>query len=142
MITSSNKKNKILARNLRKDGTKGEAMLWKNVLRARQIHGIQFNRQYRIGNYIVDFISRKLKLIIEIDGSSHLQKSRSDFTRQAYLEKLGYTLIRFEEKQVLFDLKGVAREIYYAVESLLDDNPPILTKTSGSPPLEKGDKKL
>ena len=73
-----NKNLKPLARELRKHGTKGEAMLWKEALKAKQMMGYQFNRQFPIGNYIVDFISRKLKLIIEVDGSSHDYKGIED----------------------------------------------------------------
>ena len=70
-----NKKDKELARKLRKNGTKGEVILWQAVLRAKQFYGYQFNRQFCIDDYIVDFIARKLKLIIEIDGYSHKFKA-------------------------------------------------------------------
>ena len=82
------------------------------------MYGYQFNRQYPIGNYIVDFICRKLNLIIEIDGSSHLSKSVSDKERQDYLEGLGYVIIRFSEAEVVYRLDDVIEKICYAVESL------------------------
>jgi very-short-patch-repair endonuclease len=62
-----NKNLNQFTRNLRKYRTKGEAILWRDVLKAKQINGYQFNRQFPIENYIVDFISKKLKLIIEIE---------------------------------------------------------------------------
>ena len=114
MKTSYNKNLKPLARKLRKQGTKGEAILWKNVLRARQMKGYQFNRQFPIGNFIVDFICRKLNLIIEIDGSSHIGKSVEDFDRQKYLENLGYTFLRFSETMVIYRIDDVVAEIDYA----------------------------
>ena len=64
-----NRNLKPFARQLRNEGTKGEAMLWFNALKARKMHGYQFSRQYPISNYIAHFICRKLNLIIEIDGS-------------------------------------------------------------------------
>ena len=113
-----NWKLKPLARELRKNGTKGEALLWKKVLRAKNMEGYQFNRQLPIGNYIVDFICRKLNLIIEIDGSSHISKSIEDTRRQETLEKQGYTVIRFTEQEVVYWIDEVAKEIYTAIKSM------------------------
>jgi len=113
-----NRNHKPLARQLRNEGTKGEAMLWFYALKARKMYGYQFNRQYPIGNYIVDFISRKLNLIIEIDGNSHLSKSASDKERQDYLESLGYVILRFSEAEVVHRLDDVVEKINYAVEAL------------------------
>ena len=118
MNSSYNKKLKTLARNLRKRGTKGEALLWKEVLKARQMKGYQFNRQFPIGNYIVDFVSRKLKLIIEIDGNSHISKSEEDFERQEFLKSLGYHILRFTEAMVIFRIDEVVADIDYAIECI------------------------
>ena len=109
---------KHFARNLRKRGTKGEAILWRDVLKARQMKGYQFNRQFIIGDYIVDFVSRKLKLIIEIDGSSHIAKSVEDYERQSYIENLGYQFIRFSEARVIYRIDEVVAEIDYAIECI------------------------
>jgi len=109
---------KPLARELRKRGTKGEAILWKKVLRARSMNGYQFNRQMPIGNYIVDFICRRLHLIIEIDGTSHIAKGAEDRKRQDELEKLGYTVIRFKENEVVHRIDDVVRDICSVVEML------------------------
>ena len=109
---------KPLARNLRNEGTKGEAILWFYALKAKNMYGYQFNRQFPIGNYIVDFICRKLNLIIEIDGNSHLSKSESDRDRQDYLERQGYVILRFSEGEVVHRLDDVVEKISYAVESL------------------------
>ncbi|MDZ7716269.1 MAG: DUF559 domain-containing protein [Balneolaceae bacterium] len=112
-----NKEHKELARKLRKEGTKGEAILWSEVLRAKKFHGYQFNRQFCIDDYIVDFISRKLKLIIEVDGYSHNFKYEKDKLRDERLNKLGYTVVRFTEKEVREDLHNVIR----VLESYLPD---------------------
>ncbi len=106
------------ARKLRKHGTKGEAILWRDVLKARQMRGYQFNRQYIIDNYIVDFISRKLKLIIEIDGNSHIGKSEEDYERQKYIEDLGFQFLRFSEARVVYRIDEVVAEIDYAIECI------------------------
>lgn len=94
-----NKKHKKLARSLRKDGTKGEAILWNKVFRARQFYGYQFNRQFCIDGYIVDFISRKLKLVVEIDGYSHNFKYEKDKLRDKKL-----ACISHQEIQVSFSI--------------------------------------
>jgi very-short-patch-repair endonuclease len=118
MNSSYNKKLKPLARKLRKQGTKGEAILWRDVLKARQIKGYQFNRQFPIDNYIVDFVSRKLKLIIEIDGNSHIAKSEEDFERQNFLESLGFQILKFSEVFVIYRIDEVVTEIDYAIECI------------------------
>ena len=109
---------KPLSRELRSFGTKGEAVLWKMVLKARKMNGYQFNRQFIIEDYIVDFICRKLNLIIEIDGSSHLVKNTEDLERQIKLENLGFFILRFSEYEVLGALEDVHNKIYYTVKSL------------------------
>ncbi len=104
-----NKDNKELARKLRKDGTKGEVILWNEVLRSKMFHGYQFNRQFCIKNYIVDFISWELQLIVEVDGYIHKFKYGEDTLRDEQLEKLGYTVIRFSEKEIRNDLTNIIR---------------------------------
>lgn len=118
MSAKYNKNLKSLARNLRKSGTKGEALLWRDVLKAKQHWPCQFNRQLIIGDYIVDFICRKLKLIIEIDGSSHIAKNEEDYQRQQFLEGLGYTVLRFAESRVVYRIDEVVTEIDYAIQCL------------------------
>lgn len=118
MSAKYNKNLKTLARNLRKFGTKGEALLWRDVLKAKQHWPYQFNRQFIIGDYIVDFVCRKLKLIIEIDGSSHFAKSKEDYSRQQFLESLGYTIIRISESLVVYRIDEVVAEIDYAIKCL------------------------
>ena len=109
---------KPLSRELRTYGTKGEAVLWKMVLKARLMKGYQFNRQFIIESYIVDFICRKLNLIIEIDGSSHITKGSEDYNRQVRLEELGFIVLRFSEYEVLGALEDVHNQIYYAIEAI------------------------
>ncbi len=111
-------KLKIFAQENRNLGTKGEAILWKYILSKKQT-GYQFNRQYVINRYIVDFISRKLKLIIEIDGNSHnLKENNNDSIRQSELESLGYIFLRFSEIQVIKNLKDVYEAIDLAIYSI------------------------
>ncbi len=118
MSAKSNKNLKPLARNLRKSGTKGEALLWRDVLKAKQYWPYQFNRQFIVGDYIVDFICRKLHLIIEIDGSSHFAKIEEDYKRQIFLENQGYVVMRFPESLVVYRIDEVITDIDYAIQCL------------------------
>ena len=131
--TRYNKKLKSLARQLRKDGTKGEAILWKYALRAKKMNGYQFNRQFPIGEYIIDFICRKLRLIVEIDGSTHNYRGADDYKKQKSLEEWGFTILRFTEGEVIYRIDDVVGEIYDVIENLEKEN-----KIPLDPPFKKG----
>jgi very-short-patch-repair endonuclease len=81
-----NKRNRQLSRNLRNNSTLSEVLLW-NELKAGKIKGYKFNRQKPLDNYIVDFYCKKLNLVIEIDGETHIDKEKDDLIRQDKLEK-------------------------------------------------------
>jgi very-short-patch-repair endonuclease len=100
-----------LARQLRKDGTLGEVLLW-NTLKGRAL-GYEFHRQLPIGNYIVDFFCNERMLAIEIDGKTHLLEEvyEHDIKRQEELEALGIRFLRFQEKDVRRDIQAVTDEI-------------------------------
>ena len=113
-----NKNLKEYARELRNNSTLGEIILWKKVLRAKKFHGYQFNRQFIIDNYIVDFVCRKLKLIIEIDGYSHQFKHKRDIELDKYLNNKGYRVLRFKESEVKHKLDDVV----WHLEKFLENN--------------------
>ncbi len=111
-----NPKLKQLSRELRNNSTLSEVLLW-NQLKGRKMKGYQFMRQKPIDNYIVDFFCSKLRLIIEIDGDSHIDKREEDEMRQRRLEGLGLTVLRFSDVEVKRQMDGVLR----AIESWIDD---------------------
>ncbi|MCF6156665.1 MAG: endonuclease domain-containing protein [Candidatus Brocadia sp.] len=129
-----NQKLKFLSRELRKKSTLSEVLLW-NKLKARKIKGYQFMRQKPIGKYIVDFYCSKLKLVIEIDGISHNDKSEKDRARQKQLESLGLSLLRFYEWDVKKDMNAVVQVIESWIEEFEKKHNPL------NPPLGKGDLK-
>ena len=102
------------ASELRSDPTKAEAMLWAH-LRLNQLDGIRFRRQHSIGRYIVDFCSPTSKLVIELDGSQHLQQTDQDAERTEFLQAQGYRVLRFWNSQVLNDFDAVVRAIQQAL---------------------------
>ena len=95
---------------LRKELTPAERKLWA-YLRGNKLNGVNFRRQHAIGNFIPDFVSIKRRLIIELDGSQHLEQPEYDAERSKYFESLGYKVIRFWNNQVEKDLNGVIRAI-------------------------------
>jgi very-short-patch-repair endonuclease len=105
-----NPKLKQKSRDLRKNSTPAEVLLW-NQLKSKQMHRYQFMRQKPIGEYIVDFYCSKLKLVIEIDGISHNDKFEYDLDRQNYLESLGLAVIRFNDIYVKKNMQGVLNKI-------------------------------
>ena len=87
--------------------TDAESLLW-HYLRQEQL-GVRFRRQHVIGDYIVDFISLKQRLIIEIDGGYHndIVQQQEDRIRQNWLESMGYKVIRFTNKEVFYHIETV-----------------------------------
>ena len=105
--------NKILqpyANSLRKRMTKGEACIWKYLLKGRRMKGYQFRRQRPTLDYIADFMCMDLLLIIEIDGISHddEQRYQKDKVRQEKLEQVGFTILRFSDWEVLNRMSDVS----------------------------------
>ncbi len=88
------------SRYLRRHMTKAEKILWTS-LRKRKISQYKFRRQVPIGKYIADFLCVKLKLIIEVDGDSHLAQQTYDAKRTSWLEEKGYHVFRISNKDVL-----------------------------------------
>jgi very-short-patch-repair endonuclease len=88
--------------------TEAEAVLW-NQLRRLHMH-CRFHRQQPIGPFIVDFVCKRHRLIVEIDGSQHFE-SRYDAARTRWLEDAGYTVIRFWNNEVLGNLEMVTATI-------------------------------
>lgn len=87
---------------------------------------MQFYRQKPIGNYIVDFYAPKAKLVVEVDGSQHvdLAHAQKDAQRDAYLMGQRLRVLRFGNLQVLQELDAVVDVIFRALTDRLDGNPP------------------
>jgi very-short-patch-repair endonuclease len=110
----SNPKTMHQAGELRKEPTPAERKLWAYIRNA-QLNGVKFRRQHAIGSYIVDFCSLKHKLIIELDGSPHLEQEEYDQERTRSLKEQGYRVVRFWNEQVMNDLDGVIRAIAFMI---------------------------
>ena len=103
------------SRNLRKEQTKEEALLWYNFLSK---YPLRFRRQYIIGNYIVDFYCHKAKLVIELDGSQHREPQAIvyDKVRTDYLKAQGLQVLRISNMEVLCEFDNVCSFIHSTVQ--------------------------
>jgi very-short-patch-repair endonuclease len=101
---------KQLARELRNNSTKSEIRLWQ-MIKGKQVMGYDFHRQKPLLNYIADFYYHKLELVIELDGYTHQleEVQQKDKRKQADLEALGLTVLRFEDGEVLQNVDEVLR---------------------------------
>jgi len=111
MLKNYNPGLKRLARNLRNNGTKAEACLWKYVLKAGSMKQYTFKRQRPVLNFIADFCCEELKLIIEVDGLTHDLPDiiANDSRKDAALTSAGYTVLRFTNNEVLHNINAVGR---------------------------------
>jgi len=103
---------KLFRSSLRNRSTSAEAALW-NILKLKNLNGRKFRRQHSIGNYIVDFCCTSEKLVIELDGNPHgeYQKIEKDKKRDQYIESLGFSVLRFENRLVFQAPEFVKNEI-------------------------------
>lgn len=120
-----NKALKSKANFLRNNGTKGEACLWKYVLKNKGV-GYSFRRQRPILNYIVDFVSFDLMLIIEVDGITHTyeESAAKDRFRQRELELIGFSFLRFTDDEVLTAIDRVKAKVLDWIDNQNHPLPP------------------
>ena len=106
--------------------TDAEVNLWMR-LRGKQIGGYYFRRQVSMGQYIVDFVCVKAHLIVEVDGSQHLNAAEHDQVRTTWLKSRGYRVLRFWDNDVLQRQGDVLENIRVA----LQETPSLPSPASG-----------
>ena len=109
-------------RDLRQNMTLAENRMWY-YLRSRRLGGYKFIRQQAIDNYIVDFVCREKKLIVEVDGGQHMDATEYDNHRTSVLESRGYQVLRVWNNDVFQNTPGVMEQIL----ALLETEPHIST---------------
>lgn len=119
-----NKRLQQFANANRKEMTKAEACLWKYVLGGRKMLGYQFRRQRPVSVYIADFMCKELMLIIEVDGITHQWENvcANDAIRQLRLEKLGFTVLRFDDEDILQHINHVYASIEETIKKIKNLN--------------------
>jgi very-short-patch-repair endonuclease len=102
------------ARNLRQNQTDAEGLLWTR-LRRRQLAGFKFRRQHMIGSYICDFVWPEAWIVVELDGSQHLETATYDSRRDDFLRSKGFRVLRFWNSNVLSETDDVIETIFEAL---------------------------
>jgi very-short-patch-repair endonuclease len=104
------------SRNLRRAETPAEKRLWTK-LRDRRLGGLKFVRQAPIGPYYADFLCRERQLIVEVDGATHSTDAEiaRDALRTAFLERVGYRVLRIQNIEIFENIDGVCETIRRAV---------------------------
>lgn len=100
--------------NLRKEITPEELTLWYKIKSNRL--GYKFRRQHSIGNFITDFYCAEKRLVIELDGSQHLNNVEYDKEKSGYFESLGIKVIRFWNNEVNKNIEGILLKIKEVLE--------------------------
>ena len=117
-IIPYNPKLKLLARQLRKNSTLPEVLLWQNI--KQRAYGVQFHRQVPMLEYIADFYCHEIGLVIEIDGDSHDHSFLYDAKRQGELEAYGVSFLRFSNEEVKKNMFSVLLVIEEKVKELTE----------------------
>jgi very-short-patch-repair endonuclease len=109
-----------LAKELRKDETEAEKVLWSK-LNKNQILGLHFRRQHPINLFIADFYCPRIKLIIEVDGSIHdiTEHQEHDIGRSDILNDFGISVIRFTNEQIICQTDYTLKKIEIIAKQLL-----------------------
>ncbi|MBD3615500.1 MAG: DUF559 domain-containing protein [Gracilimonas sp.] len=117
-ILPYNRKLKNLARQLRKNSTLSEVLLWEQI--KGKALGVEFHRQVPILEYIVDFYCHEIMLAVEIDGVSHdnPEKFIHDKNRQKRIEALGVTFVRVDDVEVKQNMQGVLSYLNQHIQAL------------------------
>jgi very-short-patch-repair endonuclease len=100
----------IRARQLRRNLTTAERRLWYR-LRGRRFFSYKMRRQVPIGPYVADFVCMDARLIIEVDGGQHAERSAKDERRDSFLSERGFVTVRFWNNEVLGNFDGVLQTL-------------------------------
>ncbi|MEL7429660.1 MAG: DUF559 domain-containing protein [Pseudomonadota bacterium] len=106
---------KGFARKLRQKDNDAESVLWKE-LRDRRLHRYKFVREHPIGIYFADFPCRRKSLVVEVDGSQHIGSSH-DIERDEWLNRNGWSVLRFNNMLVLKEKETVLKTIVEVLEN-------------------------
>lgn len=120
MFIPYKKDNKVLANNLRRNITPEEKKLWYQCLR---LFPVRFNKQKRLGNYIVDFYCHKARIVIELDGEQHYEEEAIiyDQQRTKYLEQFNILVLRYTNRELKANFKGVCEDIENTLKQRLKE---------------------
>ncbi|MQW68010.1 DUF559 domain-containing protein [Sinorhizobium medicae] len=116
-MRGANERQTKRARRLRQADNDAEALLWSE-LRGRRLNGFKFVRQLPLGPYFADFGCRDERLVVEVDGSQHANRS-GDIRRDEYMVATGWSVVRFWNMQIFNDRPSVLETIVAILEKRL-----------------------
>ena len=118
------------ARQLRKDDTWAEKLMWR-WLRDRRFSGYKFRRQHPVGKYCLDFFCEEAELNIELDGSQHgfPDQQKHDLERGKFLQSLGIKTLRFWNSRLRRDAQVIRDAIFNELQTRAPHPLPEYTKT-------------
>lgn len=110
------------ARTLRANETSAEEQLWQ-ALRGRRLKGLKFIRQMPIGPFFADFACRQERIIVEVDGATHVTPGQiaHDTARSEALEQHGYRIYRVRNDEIYENVDGVLESLAAFVDELKDE---------------------
>lgn len=105
---------KTQRRQLRTNATPQEVILWSR-LKNKQL-GCKFRRQHSFGKYIADFYCPEKQLVVEVDGSQHMEQEKYDVRRTNFFESFGLKVLRFWNNEINININGVVMKIQEHVQ--------------------------
>ena len=123
-------RNTARAKTLRNQPTPAEQKLWQYLANS-QLDGHKFSRQMPLDPYFCDFLCRRHKLVIELDGDSHASSVDTDKRRDAFMRAQSYTILRFGNADVMGNVEGVAAVIAATLADRPTPNPSRTREGSG-----------
>jgi very-short-patch-repair endonuclease len=103
------------ARAMQQAPTRSEQVLWQ-ALCSRKL-GVQFRRQVVFGNFILDFVAHSARLVVEVDGGYHVERSAADERRDSKLRRAGLSVLHLPAELVLTDLPAAVNQVRAALAS-------------------------
>ncbi|HEU5291932.1 MAG TPA: endonuclease domain-containing protein, partial [Cyclobacteriaceae bacterium] len=112
------------ARELRKNPTESEALLW-SFLKNRKLNNLKFRRQQPMEGFILDFYCDEAKLGVEVDGGIHSLKEVAEYDKQRtlFLNEFGIKIIRFSNKEVLKETEKTLTKIKHEASERISGVP-------------------
>jgi very-short-patch-repair endonuclease len=108
------------AKVLRENLTTAETKLW-DCLKNKQVLGLRFKSQHPISRFIADFYCHQIKLVIEVDGTTHLDEIAQEYDkgRTAEFERFDIIVIRFSNNEIFNDIETVLSTIRQTCTKLI-----------------------
>jgi very-short-patch-repair endonuclease len=95
-----------------------EQLLWSNLLKDKIMQGYKFVKHKFINNYIVDFYCPELLMVVEVVSNTSLIDNDKDKVRDGYFARIGITVIKIMNNDVLKNLNGVKMLLDETVKEL------------------------